>query len=89
MYVEMKNIKKKYGDFVATDDVTFQVEEGKLVGLLGASGSGKTTLLRILAGLETADSGEIKKKKKTVNNIPSSKRTYDYIKALLEVCADA
>ena len=79
MYVEMKNIKKKYGDFVATDDVTFQVEEGKLVGLLGASGSGKTTLLRILAGLETADSGEIIIDGKTVNNIPSSKRGIGFV----------
>ena len=59
MYVEMKNIYKKYGDFVASDHVSFGVEKGKLVALLGPSGSGKTTLLRMIAGLESPNSGDI------------------------------
>ena len=50
MYVEMKNIYKKYGDFVASDHVSFGVEKGKLVALLGPSGSGKTTLLKAVCG---------------------------------------
>ena len=58
-YVELRNINKSFGDFKASDQVSFSVEKGKLIGLLGPSGSGKTTILRILAGLESADSGEI------------------------------
>ena len=58
-YVELKHINKTFNDYKASDDVSFSVEKGKLIGLLGPSGSGKTTILRILAGLENADSGEI------------------------------
>ena len=57
MYVEMKNIYKKYGDFLASNNVSFGVEKGKLVALLGPSGSGKTTLLRMIAGLENPYTG--------------------------------
>lgn len=59
MYVEMKNIYKRYGDFLASDNVSFGIEKGKLVALLGPSGSGKTTLLRMIAGLENPNSGDI------------------------------
>ena len=59
MYVEMKNIYKQYGDFRASDNVSFGIEKGKLVALLGPSGSGKTTLLRMIAGLETPNAGDI------------------------------
>lgn len=58
-YVELRDINKSFGDFRASDHVSFTVEQGRLVALLGPSGSGKTTILRILAGLERADSGEI------------------------------
>jgi len=59
MSIEVSNIVKTFGSFKALDGVSLSVETGELIALLGPSGSGKTTLLRIIAGLETADSGEI------------------------------
>lgn len=59
MYVELKNINKTYGSYQASKNVNFGIEKGKLIGLLGPSGSGKTTILRMIAGLETPDSGEV------------------------------
>lgn len=78
-YVELRNINKSFGDFKASDQVSFSVEKGKLIGLLGPSGSGKTTILRILAGLESADSGEIYIDGKLVNTIPASKRGIGFV----------
>lgn len=59
MGIEVKNIQKNFGDFVALGDINLSVPDGELVALLGPSGSGKTTLLRIIAGLEFADSGTV------------------------------
>jgi sulfate/thiosulfate transport system ATP-binding protein len=59
MSIEIKSISKQFGGFTALRDVNLTVPSGELVALLGPSGSGKTTLLRIIAGLETADSGAI------------------------------
>ena len=79
MYVEMKNIYKRYGDFLASDNVSFGIEKGKLVALLGPSGSGKTTLLRMIAGLENPNSGDIFIDGKRVNDIPASKRGIGFV----------
>lgn len=68
------NISKKFGASVVLDNVTFDVLEGEIIVLLGASGSGKTTILRILAGLETPDSGSIILHGKDVTNRPARTR---------------
>jgi sulfate transport system ATP-binding protein len=78
-YVELKDINKTFGDYKASDHVSFSIEKGKLVALLGPSGSGKTTILRMIAGLEQADSGEIYIDGQMVNNVPASKRGIGFV----------
>ena len=58
--LEIHNITKKYGDLTAVDDVSFDIYEGDLIGLLGHNGAGKTTLFVVLAGLTMQTSGNIK-----------------------------
>jgi len=59
MIIQTKNISKRFGELIALDRVSFEVEKGEVVVIIGPSGSGKSSLLRCLNGLERVDSGEI------------------------------
>ena len=59
MSIEIRGIGKRFGNFVALDNIDLTIPTGELVALLGPSGCGKTTLLRIIAGMESADSGQV------------------------------
>ncbi|MDR2106788.1 MAG: ABC transporter ATP-binding protein [Coriobacteriales bacterium] len=79
MYVELQNIHKSFGDFKASDNISFSIAKGSLVGLLGPSGSGKTTILRIIAGLEQPDSGNIIIDGTRVNDIKPARRGIGFV----------
>jgi len=57
--LEIRGLSKHFGGITATDDVSFSIEHGEMVGLIGPNGSGKTTLLRLISGILTPDKGEI------------------------------
>jgi spermidine/putrescine transport system ATP-binding protein len=77
--VELKNLVKKFTETVAVDHINLEVHQGKVFSLLGPSGCGKTTTLRIIAGLETADEGEVLIDGKVVNNIPPYRRNCNLV----------
>ncbi|TBL80339.1 sulfate/molybdate ABC transporter ATP-binding protein [Paenibacillus thalictri] len=79
MHIVAKHLTKSFGSFQATKDVSFEIEKGSLIGLLGPSGGGKTTILRMLAGLEEPDSGEILFHGQKVNQFPPQKRGIGFV----------
>src|SRR6187431_3832206 len=56
--IKTDKLTKRFGDFVATNEITFEVQRGEIFGFLGANGAGKTTAMRMLCGLSTPSSGE-------------------------------
>jgi sulfate transport system ATP-binding protein len=79
MHIEVRGLKKKFGDFQAVSDVNFEIEKGQLIGLLGPSGGGKTSILRMLAGLESVDEGDILFHGKRVNELPPQERGIGFV----------
>ncbi|MFT4289073.1 sulfate/molybdate ABC transporter ATP-binding protein [Nocardioides sp.] len=79
MSIEVKNLNKTYGDFVALDDVSVSIPSGQLTALLGPSGGGKSTLLRIIAGLDSADSGEVRIEGVDATKLPPQKRNVGFV----------
>jgi len=72
--IQFKHVTKKFGDFVAIDDLTLDIYEREFFALLGPSGCGKTTLMRMLAGFENATSGTILLDGQDIARIPPNKR---------------
>jgi len=77
--IETRNVTKRFGDFVALDDVSITAESGSLTALLGPSGSGKSTLLRVIAGLEVPDAGDVFISGKEATAVAPQKRGVGFV----------
>jgi sulfate transport system ATP-binding protein len=79
MGIEASHITKRFGDFVALEDVSVDIPSGSLTALLGPSGGGKSTLLRVIAGLETPDSGSVVIDGDDATDLPPQKRNVGFV----------
>ncbi len=79
MSIEVTGVGKRFGDFVALDDVSVSIPTGQLTALLGPSGGGKSTLLRIIAGLEDADTGRIEIEGRDATDLSPQKRNVGFV----------
>jgi iron(III) transport system ATP-binding protein len=77
--LQLANIHKRFGEFVALHDVSLDVHAGELLCFLGPSGCGKTTLLRIIAGLEVQTAGTIRQRGRDISRLPPMDRDYGIV----------
>src|SRR4026207_480150 len=77
--LSLNNTSKRFGQTTAVDRVSLEVERGEFFGLLGPSGCGKTTTLRMIAGLETPDSGAIRFADKEITQLAPEKRGFGMV----------
>ena len=70
--LNVHNLTRRYGNFVAVDDVSFSIKKGEIIGLLGHNGAGKTTIMKIVSGYLEADNGEITFDGISMKNNPKS-----------------
>ena len=79
MSIEIDGVGKRFGDFVALNNISLHIPTGQLTALLGPSGGGKSTLLRIIAGLEQADVGEVRIEGIDATHLPPQKRNVGFV----------
>jgi sulfate transport system ATP-binding protein len=79
MTIEIRNITKRFGDFVALDDINLDIPDGELTALLGPSGGGKSTLLRVIAGLENPDEGAVSFSGEDATQLPPQRRNVGFV----------
>ncbi len=77
--IEVANVSKRFGDFLALDDISLTIPDGSLTALLGPSGSGKSTLLRIIAGLDEPDTGTIQIGGVDATGLPAQRREIGFV----------
>ncbi len=73
-YIELRNITKSYGDRMILKDISFDINEGETISIVGPSGTGKSTLLRIICGILEEDGGSITVAGENLLNLPPEKR---------------
>ncbi len=78
-YLQIENLTKYFGEFVAVRELSLQINDGEFICFLGPSGCGKTTLLRAIAGLDPQSSGSIIQDGKNISNLPPSERDFGIV----------